>query len=254
MATDEQPPTKRGAAQVSWFDWAEVRRGLTTMIPLWLGAAPFGITYALSALAAGLTPAQTLAMSLLVFAGSAQFTAVGLFAAAASPLTIVAATLVINARHVLLGASLAPYVRQSPAWLRAWLAFQLTDESYAVGIRAFLDGNGSVAFQFGANLSLYLAWAASGLIGIVLGQFIPDPGQYGLDLIFPLTFIGLLVPLLRTRLNVVVALLAAGLALAGALWLPGQWYLLLAGIGASGIGAWISREHSVATAEDRGEL
>lgn len=210
------------------------------MLPLWLGAFPFGLLYAVSALAAGLTPAQTLAMSLLVFAGAAQFTAAGLFATGAAPATIIITTLVINARHLLMGASLAPYLRPAPGWLKALLAFQFTDESYAVGVRAFLDGTGSPAYQFGANLSMYTIWPISTAAGILLGALIPDPAAYGLDLIFPLTFLGLLAPLLRDRTNTTVAALAGVLAVAGALFLPGRWYILLAGVVASGIGALLA--------------
>jgi 4-azaleucine resistance transporter AzlC len=216
---------------------AHVRAGFTAMIPLWLGAAPFGVIYAVSAVAAGLTPAQTMAMSLLVFAGASQFRAVGMFAAAAAPVAIVVTTLIVNARHLLLAASLAPYLRHEGLWARLGLAAQLTDESYAVGVRQFLTGRGSAAYQLGANISMYAIWQCSTLAGVLLGRVLPDPAAYGLDLVFPLTFVGLLVPLLRKGDSQVVAAAAAALTLVGALWLPGSWYILLAGVGASAVGA-----------------
>jgi predicted branched-subunit amino acid permease len=86
-----------------------------------------------------------------------------------------------------------------------------------------------------------VVWQCSTIAGILLGNLIPDPAAYGLDLIFPLTFIGLLMPLLRERVSVMVALLAAALTIGGALLLPGSLYLLLAGIVASGAGALLSR-------------
>jgi 4-azaleucine resistance transporter AzlC len=251
MATDDRRladlivgPAASGRAR-------QFRAGFVATLPLWLGAAPFGAIYAVSALAAGLDWAQTLAMSLFVFAGASQFTAVGLFAAGAAPFAIVLTTLIINARHALLAASLAPFVREARPATKALLAFQLTDESYAIAMRRWLDGTGSLAYQFGANLSMYVIWQCSTIAGILLGNLIPDPAAYGLDLIFPLTFIGLLAPLLRNpgarkgeRVSVAVALLAAALAIGGALLLPGSWYLLLAGIVASGVGALISRNKS----------
>lgn len=217
--------------------WLAFRRGVLATLPLWPGAIPFGLLYAVTALAAGLTPAQTAAMSLLVFAGAAQFTAAGLFAVGAAPLTIVVTTLIVNARHLLLAASMAPFLRHAPARLKALVAFQLTDETYALGMQRWLEGRGSLAFQLGANCGLYLIWQSSTLAGIALGGLAPDPSAYGLDLIFPLAFIGLLAPLLRDRTSLAVAGLAGLLALGGALLLPGSWYILLAGIGASGIGA-----------------
>ena len=214
-----------------------VRAGFLALTPLWLGAAPFGVIYAVSAMAAGLSPAQTMAMSLFVFAGASQFTAVGMFAAAAAPAAIIVTTLIVNARHLLLAASLSPYLRREKTWIRLGLATQLTDESYAIGVRQFLSGRGSAAFQFGANISMYLVWQCSTLAGVLLGRVLPDPAAYGLDLIFPLTFVGLLVPLLRRRDSQVVAVSAAALTIAGALWLPGSWYILLAGVVASAVGA-----------------
>jgi 4-azaleucine resistance transporter AzlC len=218
----------------------DFRAGFVATLPLWL--EPVGAIYAVSALAAGLDWAQTLAMSLFVFAGAAQFTAVGLFATGASPFTIVLTTLIINARHTLLAASVAPFVRTAGPGSKALLAFQLTDESYAIAMRRWLEGSGSLAYQFGTNISMYVSWQLSTIAGILLGNLIPDPAAYGLDLVFPLTFIGLLVPLLKERVSVAVALLAAVLTIGGAILLPGSLYLLLAGIVASGIGALLSRQ------------
>jgi 4-azaleucine resistance transporter AzlC len=228
------------SATISSFD--HFRAGFAATIPLWIGVAPFGAIYAVSALAAQLDPWQTLGMSLIVFAGASQFTAAGLFAAGATPITIIVTTLIVNARHLLMAASLAPYLRKTPAWMQALIAFQLTDETYAVGMPRFLAGQGSPAYQIGANASLYLIWQLSTVAGILLGSRIPDPVAYGLDLVFPLTFIGLLVPLLKTRVSGIVALVAAGIAITGALFLPGKWYILLAGIIASGIGAALARQ------------
>lgn len=222
---------------------AAFRAGFVATMPLWLGAAPFGAIYAVTALAAGLNAAQVQAMSLLVFAGSSQFTAAGLFASGVAPVTIVITTLIVNARHLLLAASLTPFTRRTSGWRKALLAAQLTDESYAIGIRKLLEEpqRGSLAYFFGANVSMYVIWQCSTAVGILLGALIPNPASYGLDLVFPLTFIGLLLPLLRDRTNVMVAVLAAVLAVIAAVLLPGSWYILVAGIGASSIGLMIRR-------------
>lgn len=236
-----QPMTHASSTPAAARAWqVDLRAGYVATLPLWLGAAPFGAIYALSALAAGLSPAQTIAMSLLVFAGAAQFTAVGMLAAGAGPIAVITTTLMLNARHLLMAASLAPYLRLLGSWPRLLLAAQLTDESYAVAVGRYLEGRGSAAFLAGCNLSLYTCWPLGTLAGIALGSAIPDPAAYGLDLIFPLTFIGLLVPLLKKRGSRPTAALAAALTVAGALWLPGSWYMLLAGLGASAIGALLA--------------
>ncbi len=217
------------------------RAGFVATIPIWLGAMPFGALYAVSARAAGLDAWQTLAMSLLVFAGASQFTAAGLFAAAASPITIILTTLVVNIRHLLLSASIAPHLRQASTPLRALLGFQLTDESYAVGMRRFANHAGDPAYQLGANMSLYLAWQSSTLAGIFLGALITDPVALGLDLVFPLTFIALLPPLVRGRARQGAALVSALLTIGVALVLPGSWYLLIATLGACAVGVLLER-------------
>lgn len=221
--------------------WTPIRQGFVETIVVWPGVAPFGMVYAVSALAAGLSVWETLGMSLIVFAGASQFTAVGLFGSGANPWTIIATTAIINARHLLLATSTASYIRRAPSWLRALVAFQLTDETYAVGIQHFAKHGGDAWYQFGSNLSLYVVWAASTVIGSLLGALIPDPGALGLDLIFPLTFIAFTVPLLRDRVNRVVAALAALISVGTALILPGSWYVLTAGILASAVGAMLAR-------------
>lgn len=237
-----------GTRRSSWG--GDLRAGYLAMLPLWLGAAPFGIIYAVSALAAGLSPVQIVAMSLLVFAGASQFTAVGMVAAGAGPLAITLTTLVVNARHLLMTASLAPYLREVGPWRRLLMAAQLTDESYAVGMGRYLEGRGSAAFLIGCNLSLYTCWPLSALAGIALGSAIPDPAAYGLDLIFPLTFVGLLVPLLKERANRPAAAIAVALTVLGALLLPGSWYVLLTGAGASALGALLLRREGAAEPKD----
>lgn len=218
----------------------DFRQGYLDTLPLWLGAFPFGVVYAISALNAGLSNWQTIVMSLIVYAGAAQFTAVGLFAAGAAPISIVITTAIINARHLLLAATLVPYLRKERLSIKALIAAQLTDESFAIGMSRFIDGKGSIRYQLGSNLSMYTVWQISTILGVFIGERIPNTSDYGLDLVFPFTFIGLLVPLLKTRINRTVAAWAAVFAIAGALLMPGSWYLLMAGILASGIGCWLT--------------
>lgn len=159
----------------------------------------------------------------------------------AGALPIILTTLVINLRHMLMGASVAPYLRGlSPLW-RAFLALWLTDESYALAIAAYERGRGSHHFFLGANVGIYLVWPASGLLGALLGAAIPDPSRYGLDLIFPLGFLGLLTAFLKDRRGVAVALAAGGLALLGTFLLPGKWYVIAAGLLGSSLGLLLEK-------------
>jgi 4-azaleucine resistance transporter AzlC len=214
-----------------------MRDGFVALLPLWLATAPFGALYAMQARLAGLSLLETQAMSLFVFAGASQFTAVTLLYGGAGVLSIIITTLIVNLRHMLLAASIAPYLENASLLRRALLAFQLTDESYALSIRRFQEGTGSTAYLLGTNLSMYVCWQMSTGLGFLLGEAVPDPARYGLDLIFPLTFLGLLMPMVRSRPAWATVISATALALLGRAMLPGYWYLLVAGIGGSLVGA-----------------
>lgn len=211
--------------------------GALATLPFWPGAALFGLVYAVTARAAGLSGPEIVGMSLLVHAGSAQFTAVNLIAGGAGSLSVIAGTAITNARSLLIGASIAPRVAAQPLWWRLLYAFHLTDESFAVATARFLRGNLTPAYALGANLGMVLPWLGSAIVGVIVGATIPSPTRWGIDLVIPLTFLGLLVPLLKDCRAVGVALCGGTLALLGITFLPGTWYLVVAGIGGSIIGA-----------------
>jgi 4-azaleucine resistance transporter AzlC len=213
----------------------DLRRGLAAPLPLAPGIVAFGLLYGMMARQAGLAPWQAFAMSLIVHAGSAQFVAVGMWGVSGA-LSIIATTLIINLRHLLMGASLAPYLRSVSRRGKAFLALWLTDESFALAVTAYQQGTGSHTYLLGANLGIYLIWPISGLLGALLGSAIPDPSRYGLDLVFPLAFMGLLAAFVRDRLGLLVALLSGGLALLLSATLPGNWHVLLAGLLGSALG------------------
>lgn len=210
--------------------------GLRATAPLAPGAAVFGLVYGVAARQAGLSLGATVAMSILVFAGAAQFTAIGMWGQAGSGL-IVLTTLIINLRHLLMGASVAPYLREESGSWKALLAFGMTDESYALTISRYLRGEGSREFFLGANLGLYGSWILSGMTGGVLGGLVVDPGRWGIELVFPLTFLGLLMPLLRRPATLAVAVISGALAVALASWLPGKVNMFVAILVGSGMGA-----------------
>jgi len=221
------PPTSNGA----------FRRGFWALAPLWLGVVPFGLAYAITARSAGLSLLETQALSALVFAGSAQFSAVGLFAAGAGGAEIVLTTLLLNIRHALYGVSLGRRFRLTRRE-RPVAAFFLTDEAFGVAAAA---RESSFPFLLGVELSLFMMWNLATLAGFLLGAAIPDPTQLGVDLIFPLAFLALLVPMLRTRVELGVAVFSGLLALGLHEALPGGLPVLVTGIGGSLLGAYLTR-------------
>lgn len=206
------------------------------MIPLWLGVVPFAVAYAVTARAGGLSVLDTQLMSLAVFAGSAQFSAAGLFGQGAGALPILLTTFLLNVRHVLYGLSLGRAIPMTPVQ-RAFGAVFMTDEAYGMTIAS---GASTFGFYLGAALSLYLVWNLATLAGALLGGVLPDPAKLGVDFVFPLAFLGLLVPLLKGRTEVLVAVLAGGLAWGLSRGLPGGLVVLIVGVAGSLLGAWLT--------------
>ena len=213
----------------------DLRRGFVAALPLAPGIAAFGLLYGMMARQAGLAAWEAVAMSMMVHAGSAQFTALGMWGVAGA-VPIILTTLVINLRHLLMGASIAPYLRGlHPLW-KALVALWMSDESYALAIAEYERGTGSHRFFLGVNSAVYVVWALSGLLGALVGTAVPDPTRYGLDLVFPLAFLGLMMAFVKDRIGAAVALAAGAFALLGVYWLPGKWYVIVAGLLGSGLG------------------
>jgi 4-azaleucine resistance transporter AzlC len=217
--------------------WREFRAGGKATFPLIVGAIPFGIIFGAVAVNSGLSGWATAALSLFVFAGSSQFIAAGLVAGGAGLVVIVLTTFVVNLRHSLYAVTLAPFVKQLPQrWLLP-LGFTLTDETFLVAVERYRRPDESPSkqwFQAGSATFMYLNWQLCTWIGILAGSALPNPAGWGLDFALVVTFIGMLVPGLRSRPMIVCVLVAGTAALALAA-LPNQLGLLaatLAGIAA----------------------
>jgi 4-azaleucine resistance transporter AzlC len=218
------------------------RRGAIAMVPLWAGVAPFGLAFGILARAAGYSILQTQAFSIFVFAGASEVAAVTLTMAGATGIAIVLTALLLNLRHVLYGLSLSGLLRMQSLAARFLVPFVMTDESYGLTVKEYLDGQGGPAFLAGAGLSLYAAFNLATLAGAILGTALPDLQSLGLDLIFPLTFLALLVPLLRTWTQVAVAAVSGGLALGLSHLIPAGTTILISAVAASALGTVLHRE------------
>jgi 4-azaleucine resistance transporter AzlC len=202
---------------------ASRRRLLQDSLGIMVSAGGFGLVYGLSARAAGFSPAEAGAMSVLVFAGASQFVAVGYVLSGFSWIGIVVLTAFINARHFLYGAALAPYLSNVPRVQRALMAHVLTDEAFALAIAHFRRiGRADVrGYWLGAIISTFIPWNLATLIGVTIGGSIPDPTRFGLDVIFPAAMGGLAVGLIAGRRELVAAVAGALIAVAvGLAWDP----------------------------------
>ena len=214
---------------------SEFLTGIKDILPILLGVLPFGLIYGVSARSAGLPVIAAQAMSVIVFAGSAQFVTVQLISAGVPISIIILTACLLNLRHALYSASIAPYVKRLPRRWKMLLAYVLTDEAYAVTITHYRrpdngearavaadEGNQCTTprhwYFLGTGLTLWIVWQISTAIGILLGANVP--ASWSLDFALPLTFIALVIPALKTRAEWiaaatagVIAVMAAGLPL-----------------------------------------
>ncbi len=193
----------------------EFLNGARDESPILLGVVPFGMIFGALAIASGLSSAAAQAMSSVVFAGSAQFIAAQLLGADASGIVILLVVFVVNLRHVLYSASVAPHVRSlRPGW-KLVLAYLLTDEAYAVTISHYTrrgDARSRHWYFLGAGLTLWASWQLSTAVGIFIGAQMPR--SWPLGFVLPVTFIALVVPGLKDGASVAAALIAGALGLA----------------------------------------
>ena len=186
--------------------------GAVTALPLALIVGLFGVSFGvLSVSSGGIGAVQAVVMSASTFAGSAQFAAASIVASGGQPITAIAAALLLNARYVPIGISIARFLHGGG--LRRFVLAQLVvDESWALAAtgRGEFDGHRLI----GAGVVLWLAWVAGTVIGVIGGEALGDPARLGLDAAFPAFFLGLLAPQLRTRPAVAAAALGAAITVA----------------------------------------
>ncbi|OGO56375.1 MAG: hypothetical protein A2Z32_04410 [Chloroflexi bacterium RBG_16_69_14] len=184
-----------------------------------VSAVGFGFVYGLSAREAGFSVVEAMAMSTIVFAGAAQFAAVGYVASGLAWPGIILLTALLNARHLLYSAALSPWLRDVPLTHRAGMAHLLTDEGFALAISHFrrIGRADERGYWLGAIVSTFIPWNLATLAGVVLGAQIPDPARLGIDVIFPAAMIGLAVGLITGRRELVAAIVGAGVGVVVAL-------------------------------------
>jgi 4-azaleucine resistance transporter AzlC len=194
-------PTTRG--QEFW-------RGVREEAPILIGVAPFGLIFGALAIDANIAVPIAQAMSSIIFAGASQIIAAQMIGAGTSALVIILVVSVVNLRHALYSASVAPHIRHlAPGW-KVLLAYLLTDEAYAVTISHYNKAGDPLNkhwYFFGAGLTLWTTWQVSTALGIFIGAQLPQ--NWPLDFVLPLTFIAVVVPALKDKAGVAAAVVAA---------------------------------------------
>jgi len=215
-------------------------QGLISAWPICLGYIPVGLALGVIAQRAGLHPLEIGFMSLLVFAGSAQFIAVSMLSNGAGAVPIIFTTFAVNLRHLLMSSSLALHLGNASKRILSLFAYGVTDESFGVNISKFRDENWDIKRALVVNHATNITWVTSTIIGGYGGQLIPA-GAFGIDYALTAMFIGLLVIQLKGRKYVMTAVIAGALAIILSLALPGYLYIVLASVVAATVGVVFSK-------------
>lgn len=211
------------------------RRGLRDTLPLAPPIGVFGFVFGALAIQVGLAPWQAMLTSLIVLSGAAQLAMVTLLAA--GPGAVLIATTGLALRHLPMSATLSHFIGPAPLLQRLQLAWVLVDETFALTLNASRRGEPDlVSFKSGADLVLYTTWMTSTLAGALLGGRI-EATSLGLEIVFPLVFLGMALPLLKSRRSLVTAVLAVGTSLLALEFLPAAWQVSVAALVAAAVGS-----------------
>lgn len=234
MQTTQSKDNQAPLLQTEWL------KGLTRAIPVMLGYVTVGFAYGVLAQNAGLSLLNGVLMSLIVYAGSAQLIGAGMFAMAAHPLSIILTTFIVNLRHLLMSAAIAPRLRDTDTpWSRTEIVLfglELTDETFALHTSTFAQGKPSKTSLFVSNAASQLSWIVGSALGMLVGSLIGDIRPFGLDFVLSAMFVALIFMQLQNHRQLMIAVLAGVISM---LFLAGglqQWNVILATIVAAAIG------------------
>ncbi|MFT5222124.1 MAG: 4-azaleucine resistance transporter AzlC [Glaciecola sp.] len=219
---------------------SDFRQGAQDIFPILLGIIPFGLVAGAVAIDTGLTIGDAMALSLFVFAGASQLAAIELLGNQAPIAVAVFTIAVINLRHLMYSASLAPHFAGLPLRHRVPATFIMTDQSYAVTIaraEEIDDPRRNLAYFLGAAIPLYVTWQLFTLIGTLVGAAIPD--AIPLTFAIPMVFLVLLVPALKDR-PAIAAAVTAGVGATVLGFLPANLGLFVSALGGVAVGTLLT--------------
>ncbi|KAA0009664.1 AzlC family ABC transporter permease [Billgrantia pellis] len=231
------------------MDLAGVLTGIRRMAPLSLFVVVFGLAFGVAALSRGLSGLEALMMSALVFAGASQFAALELWGDEIPLLPLIATTFAINARHLLMGAAIQPWLAHLPPTQRYGSLVLMSDSNWAMAAADRQNGETNVGMLVGGGIALWLTWVLGTLLGVIFGSGIEEPQRFGLDVIMGCFLLAMLVGG-RRDLSMLLPWTAAALAaLAAMTWLPMHSHVIVGAL-AGGVAGLLfpAREEREATA------
>ena len=219
-----------------------IRRGFIAAQPLAIGVLVYGVTFGLLALGSGLSLVDALLMSATVYSASAQVAAVSALTQGAGLLLCVSTVVLLNARYLLYGATLRPWLGAAPPLGAYSTLYLLGDGNWLLSMQAHDAGEDDAGYVLGSGLATFMPWLAGTLLGGVVGQWIPGPRVLGLDFLLVAFCAALMVGMLRSGVSLWPAVAAFVAAAAADRWAPPGWAVVAAGLAGAAVAGWRRRD------------
>lgn len=217
--------------------------GFKRLLPLSMFVVAFGLAFGLAAVQTGLSKFEALLMSGLVFAGASQFAALELWKQEIPLFTILLTTFAINARHLLMGASLYPWLKAVPSAKRYGILTVISDANWAMAAQDYQQGERNLGILFGGGLALWLTWMLGTWLGLVLTRGIPDPQALGLDMVLGCFLLTMAVGGKKNGRMLVIWTVAGGVSLLALWWLPANSHVIAGALAGGLVGAfWLEKK------------
>lgn len=228
----------------------KVRLEFFRLLPISLFVVAFGAAFGLAATQKGLPPLEAILMSTTVFAGASQFAAIDMWGGEVSVLPLIAVVFAINSRHLLMGASLYPMLRDLPPGMRYGLLLLLTDANWAVSAQDYQNGKRNLEVILGGGLVLWLAWIVGTWLGVYFGGLLQNPKSLGLDMVLGCFLLAMALGGRKSPRVLVAWTVAAAASLAAWRWLPPNTHVVVGALAGGAIGFfWLEQKDVEAPAE-----
>ncbi|AKJ96770.1 MULTISPECIES: AzlC family ABC transporter permease [Pseudomonas] len=218
--------------------------GFKQLLPISLFVIVFAVAFGLAAAQTGLDATSTLLMSTLVFAGAAQFAVLDLWGPHVPVLPLVVTVFAINARHLLMGATLYPWLRELPRARRYGVMLVVSDANWAMSMQAFSNRKPGLGLLFGGGLALWSAWALGSWLGLKFGSVIQDPVSLGLDMVMGCFLLAMVLGGQKNLRMLIIWSVAAGASLLAYRYLPENAHVVTGALAGGVLGAvWTEKKH-----------
>lgn len=231
------------AARAYELDRHELWSGFKQLLPISLFVVVFGLAFGLAATQSGLDGTSIVIMSTLVFAGASQFAALDLWGAQVPLIPLAITVFAVNARHLLMGATLYPWLRHLPPARRYGMMLVVTDASWAMSMQAFGRGESGMGLLFGGGIALWLAWILGSWLGLHFGSAIHDPMSLGLDMVMGCFMLAMAIGGQKNLRMLAIWTVAAGSSLLAYRYLPENSHVVVGALAGGMLGAiWMEKK------------